>query len=121
MKKEQRLVYRELTETMGASLCNACKYSKWISDGCCEGDHECQHPVERLSFENLNEKMLEPGGDCYGFRPDISVSLLADVTGVIISQGFSEWFFRHFSKTSVTVYGRNYKGNVITEGKVRIG
>jgi len=121
MNKEERLVYIALTEEMKGSLCTFCKYGDWYADGCCEGHNECQHPIEALSSENRNAEELEPGDDCYGFRPNISVSLATDLVGAIISQGFDEWFYRRFSRKSVTVYGRSYDRGVETTGKVRIG
>ncbi len=121
MEQEQRLVYRELTEVMGASLCTACKYSSWTNDGCCAGYNECQHPIEALSWESKNEEMLEPGWDCYGFKPDISVSLLADLAGTILSLGRADWTYRRYSKESLTVYWQGYADKRDESGKVRIG
>lgn len=121
MKKEQRLVYLELTDIMGASLCTVCKYSRWINEDCYGGYSECQHPIEGLSWEHIHEEMLEPGGDCYGFRPNMKVRLAADLVGAVLSQGYNEWFYRKYSPTSVTVYGRHWQQGAENAGKVRIG
>lgn len=121
MKAEARVVFVALSEAMNGTLCAFCKYSEFTADGCCEAYNECQHPIEALSWENVHEDSLEPGSDCYGFRPGISVTLAADLVGAILVSGFEEWSFKLFSKTSATVYGRNSKGGVISEGKVRIG
>ena len=121
MKKEQRVIYRTLTNEMGASLCTACKYSSWISDGCCEGYNECEHPVEALSWELKNEDMLESGGDCYGFKPDMTVTLLADLVGAILSKGHIDWTFRRYSKDSLTVYWQDFADKKGASGKLRIG
>lgn len=121
MKKDERLVYIALSEEINGTLCSFCKYGKWYSNGCCEGHNECQHPIDELSYELKNEDMLYPGSDCYGFRTNISVNLAADLVGAIISQGFDAWFYRRFSPTSVTIYGRSYDKGIETSGKVRIG
>lgn len=119
MKKEARLVYKELSEEIRASLCTFCKHSEWESDGCCEGYSICQHPLEyRFPFF---EEMLEPGSDCWGFRPNVTVSLAADIAGAILSQGFNEWFYRKYSPTSASVYGRHWQQGIENAGKVRIG
>lgn len=121
MKAEARVVFVALSGVMDATLCLFCKYGSWNAEGCCEGYSECQHPIEALSWENVHEETLEPGGDCYGFRPHLSVTLAADLVGAILVSGFDEWSFKQFSKTSATVYGRSYKGGVISDGKIRIG
>lgn len=121
MNKEDRLVYVALAEQVHASICSFCRYGEWYQDGCCEGHNECQHPIVALSYENKNEDILEPGGDCYGFRSAIPTSVTADLVGAILSQGYDDWFYRRFSRSSVTVYGRSYDRGIETSGKVRIG
>ena len=120
MKKEQREVYVELAQVMNASLCTFCKYGSWQMEGCCEGYNECQHPVEALSWEYVHEESLEPGSDCYGFKANMGVDLVADIAGAIISEGYDEWFYRRYSPESVTVYGRSYDRGVEVSSKVRI-
>jgi hypothetical protein len=119
MEKKVRLVYSELAKEVNASLCTFCRYGEWYADGCCEGHSECQHPLE-YRFPH-SEEMLEPSMDCWGFRPGISVSLVADLVGAIVSQGYDGWFYRIYSPKSVTVYGRRFDQGVERSGKVRIG
>ena len=121
MRKEQRSVYKELAKEIGGSLCTFCNYGDYISEGCCEGWSECQHPIENLSYENKYEDTLEPGGDCYGFRPNMSVRLVTDLTGIILSLGHVDWFYRKYSKESLTVYWQGFAEKRETSGKVRIG
>lgn len=122
MKKEARIIYRELASEINAPLCTFCKYAGWIREGCCEGYAECSHPIDRLSYINWCEDSLEPEGDCYGFRPNLSIALIADIVGAIISQGYNGgWFYRVYSPTSATVYGQWYNKEGLKTGKIRIG
>ncbi len=121
MKKEARLVYLELSSEIKGTLCTFCHYSSWQGDGCSEGYNECHHPIEALSWENTNEDTLEPGSDCYGFRPNLPIHLVTEIAGAILSQGFDEWMYRRFSPTSVTVYGRHWQQGKENAATVRIG
>jgi len=47
--REQREVFIKLSEEINGTLCTFCRYSHYVSDGCCEGYAECEHPVESLS------------------------------------------------------------------------
>jgi len=116
MKKEQRLIYLELSNEIECQLCIFCKYPSWERDGCCEGYPMCEHPLWRVS-ENIGEDIC-PGDDCWGFYPSHPVQTCADIVGAIISQDYQDWAVRPYSKTAVTVYGRS--GNDETS-KVRIG
>jgi len=121
MKKEERAVYVALGETINATLCTFCHYGDFHFDGCCEGYAECQHPIEELSYQGIHQEDCEPGDDCYAFRPSLPVDVAADLTGAILEQDWDEWFYRKFSRRSVTVYGRHWQQGVENTGKVRIG
>jgi hypothetical protein len=119
MKKEQRDIYINLGDEIDAPLCTFCRYAEFVSDGCCEGYAECHHPIEALSYQAIHEEDVEPGTDCFGFKAGLSVQLVADLVGEILTQGYREWFYRKYSPKSVTVYGtKPYTGET---GKVRIG
>lgn len=121
MKKQDRELYIELTREIGGNLCVFCKHAEWESSGCDEGYAVCVHPIESLSTQNVREEDLTPGDDCYGFTPNMPVFLIADIVGAIISQGWDTWFFRRYSKTSVTIYGERYRAEGRSTSKVRIG
>ena len=115
MKKAQRVVYLALANEIGACLCMFCRHPEWENMGCCEGYPICSHPIERVCEEH---ECLEPGDDCWGFSPDGSVSMAADIVGVVLSQDYDRWSIRTYSKAAVTVYGRTAQGD---ETKVRLG
>ena len=121
MKKDIRKVYKELAYEVNGSLCTFCKYADWQSEGCCEGYAECNHPIEKLSYQFINQEDMPPSEDCWGFKSNMNITLAADITGVVLSQKFDLWFYRKYSKTSATVYGQNYDKGQQIEGKVRIG
>lgn len=119
MKKEQRLIYLTLTKEIHCPLCIVCKNGESESDGCCSGYSYCVHPIENLCSQR--EDGLEPGEDCWGFYPDMSVDILADLVSSIISQGYDEFGWIRYSRTSLTVYGRSYDNRIEKTSKVRIG
>lgn len=85
MKRAQRAVYLELTKEIDWQLCSFCIFAE--SNGCGAG-LECTHPLlERLPVADCE---LYPGEDCWGFRPSLSVSLVADIIGIILEQGWEE-------------------------------
>lgn len=119
MKKDQRLVYITLAEEIGCPLCFFCKNGENEAEGCCEGYTYCVHPIEKLCEQS--EDGLAPGVDCWGFYPDMPVTLLVDFVGAILSQEFEEWGYIRYSREAITIYGRHYnKGQEVT-GKVRLG
>lgn len=121
MKKEDRTAYISLSEAINAVLCTFCTYADYQWEGCCEGWAECKHPIETLSYQGIHEEGLEPGCDCYAFRPSLPLDVSADLAGAILAEGYHEWFYRKFSRRSVTVYGRCFSRDGETSGKVRIG
>ena len=96
MNKQQRSVYVTLAKEIDTCLCTWCKFN---SGGCEE--QECDHPLsERLESAYHREYYgIEPGADCWGFRPWASVPLAADITGIVLAQGFESWvYFREDSE-----------------------
>lgn len=125
MKKDQRLVYLELTNEINCQICTFCKYAEYESEGCCEGYSVCTHTLRErvIKFGSYDEEP-EPGEDCFLFRPDLSASMVADIVGAILSQGFNDgWGIRFYSKTAYTIYGRGFNSETREEysGKVRVG
>ena len=121
MKKEERKVYSALVEAIDANLCTFCKYASFVSDGCCEGYAECEHPIDNLSYQCRYEEELSPGDDCCGFRPEFSVSIIADIVGSILVSGWNEWAYIRYGPRNATVYGRHWIQGKENAGKVRIG
>ena len=81
MKKQDREIYRVLTDEVDYNLCSFCKYN----EGSC-GNEECNHPLPIIEDITCD---MSPGCDCWGFRPRYPVSLVADIVGVILANGFS--------------------------------
>lgn len=109
MKKAEREVYRILTKEVGACLCTFCKYSRF-SGMCDDAEIECQHPLVDKTIYTPFEETTWPGEDCWGFRPNHPVSEIADVVGIILAEGFVQWYYDYSnSKGILTVYGRKSK------------
>ena len=95
MKKDKRLVYLELAFEACGTICNWCKYKT----GSC--NQECAHPLgEELPWDYSYG--IEPGDDCWAFRPDMPVADIADIVGIIIANGWVEW---DYTKEPLTVSG----------------
>ncbi len=105
MKKEQREIYRVLSSEVDTGLGSFCKYCHSYGDSSCDGgDPECEHPLEwRIPHYETCECCC-PGADCWGFRPSMPVVDLADIVGVILSEGFLDWFVR-YEGDEIRVYG----------------
>lgn len=85
MKYEKRLVYVELAGEIDAELCSFCKYGR--SMGCDVGT-ECEH--------SLGEKVRvtdDMQTDCWAFRPDMDISDIADIVGIILANEWVNWSF----------------------------
>lgn len=115
MKRDQRRVYVALANEINCQPCLFCRYANFVSEGCCDGYSECSHP---LYYRFGYEFVPEPCDDCWGFRPCCPIDVCADIAGAIISQNYDEWGVKSYSRTAVTVYGRDSDGN---GSKVRIG
>jgi len=88
LKKEQREVYIALTDAIDCALCTFCKYYRGsYCDSC-----SCEHPLsEFVSFPHFDD-CVEPGEDCWAFRPSESVDYIANVVGTVLSEGYVEWW-----------------------------
>ncbi|KKL17094.1 hypothetical protein LCGC14_2489010 [marine sediment metagenome] len=80
MKGSQREVWRAITEEV-STLCSFCKYAKWFGS-CDSAGVECKHPLEDSFGYPYDEHGLEPGSDCWAFRPKFELSIAADVCGI---------------------------------------
>ena len=65
-----------------------------------DGDNICGQCGEVLPWDNSYG--IEPGDDCWAFRPDMPVSDIADIVGLIIANGWVEW---DYTKEPLTVSG----------------
>lgn len=124
MKRKKRLVYLELANTVDNCICTWCNYAAWEAEGCCEGYSICEHPLEIVTD---TMECIEPGSDCWGFRPDLSLDTIVEIVSAILSNDYDMWSIRPYSRTAVTVYGRRGLFSTIGDGyidagsKVRIG
>jgi hypothetical protein len=88
---EKRLVYYELSLVplpsrdtnffdSWLSLCHFCRYAIWL--GCCEAaELECTHPLQKMYGGPWDPEDVWQGDDCWGFRPRVSVDILAEWIG----------------------------------------
>ncbi len=96
MKREQREVYNVLADEIDRCICVFCKFS-WAecSTPCDCGEPSCHHHLGERLENQWGNSSIEPGCDCWGFRPCADVSLAADITGVVLQHGwdgrFSWW------------------------------
>lgn len=103
MRKDKRTIYVELSNEADAQLCTFCKYSK--RDGFCKKvDCDCQHPLDVVK-EFTYMTILFPGDDCWGFRPLISVSDIADIVGIVLAEQFREWYWQLMDDNQIEVVG----------------
>ena len=88
MKAKQREVYLALVSEIDWQLCSFCKHGTTTGSVCNDNiSTECDHPLSiRLPSGDWD---LEPGQDCWGFVPSHSVDYIAEVTGVILKEGYS--------------------------------
>lgn len=74
MKRDQRLL---LIGDGTGWLCGSCRYSEWNTWGTWESgpewEQDCTHPLEAV-VNNHAAGNVEPGRDCWGFRPRKSVA-----------------------------------------------
>ncbi len=106
MKKVQREVYIVLSSEIDGCLCSFCKHAEW--SGCCsDSEVECQHPLYKHTNYIRFEETCCPGEDCWGFRPVYRVRDIADIVGVVLAEGFTDWSFSYsISRGRIIVYGR---------------
>jgi len=91
MRKEQRKVYLELVGLVDWELCAFCKFSKYEAYSPCDcGEPYCAHPLsDFISFPTFdNYYGLEPGQDCWAFRPAHDLSFCADIIGIVLRNGW---------------------------------
>ncbi len=90
MNKSQRRIYVELASEIDSVLCSFCKFSACASgDSPCDcGDPWCDHPLNDVLD---NGHGIEPGEDCWGFRPAHPVDFVADAVGICLANGWNEW------------------------------
>lgn len=82
MKKAQREAWVAITgANYVAVLCAFCKYGLYEGD-CKDGYYVCEHPLD-VVYEMLHAPYgIEPGDDCWGFRPTIKLDVAADIVGM---------------------------------------
>jgi hypothetical protein len=100
MKKEENEIYVVLSREISGNLCAFCHFAEWEGSGC-DGYSLCDHPENVPGRENL----LEPGDDCWGFQPSLSIEDVADIVGIVLSKnaGHGDWFYRRNDK-GIKVY-----------------
>lgn len=106
MNSQQREIYVVLTKEIDTILCSACRYS---SGGDCCTEPDCDHKLKdhiKFPFQK-RDGFIEPGQDCWGFRPALSVEHLADIAGLVLAHGWDEWFWRVYKDGTIKVFGRD--------------
>ena len=99
MKKDRRNVYLELAKEINASLCCFCRHGEPCDCGsslCDESDdgyYLCNHPIEKLSYANINELDCMPGDDCYGFTPSLTKPVFLELISILVSNKFTRWLY----------------------------
>jgi hypothetical protein len=90
-------------------MCSFCKFGSYEGNACDgTGEYMCDHPLESVSDEyGACEKAWEME-DCWGFRPRYSVTLCADIVGVILENEFGGTTWEENGKT-IKVYGISHK------------
>lgn len=106
MKKSHREIYIILTKEVDNILCAFCKYSECqIGISPCDcGESYCVHPLKDHLPHDDNYG-LEPGNDCWGFRPVFSVELCADIVGILLQKGWDDWVVWKSKKGNWRIHG----------------
>jgi hypothetical protein len=93
MKKAERepyLILNKLSLPNGGiiSLCSWCKYAQW--EGYCEElECDCKHPLWRVRDYVFDDAVQ--GGDCWGFRPQVSREDAVDMVGIWLTGKAVDW------------------------------
>ena len=90
MNNQQREVYVELASEMDSPVCCFCKFSECEVGGspCDCGEPYCGHPLQDRLEDSHHWEYLEPGQDCWGFRPSHPIDFCADIVGVNLANGW---------------------------------
>jgi hypothetical protein len=108
MTKFDRLIYVELAREVDAEICCFCKYSQSL--GCGEGS-ACTHTLdEKYELLRVTDDIQS---DCWAFRPCMSISLISDIVGIILSKHWENWAF-HREGEQVKVFGRTLQEELDT-------
>ena len=103
MKAAERDVYITLADVINWTLCGFCKFSEGSA---CEGEGSCQHPLEIVADDVSSDLMMDgPGGDCWGYRPVLPVADIADIVGIILSEGWVVASYEPSKTGPIRVYG----------------
>lgn len=121
MNREHRQPYRDVLALLqGATLCTFCRFGQGVGwgDSPCQGGGwtECQHPIASVAWELIHEDMLEPGADCWGYRPKFPMAVIADIVGMILGGGFISWGFTHFPDTGKIIVGGELPPQPVVKG-----
>lgn len=95
MKAAQRepwLILTGIGDSRQACMCTFCQYASWSGSPCSCMEVECEHPLydRSIDFENMAIDRYF-GGDCWGFRPDISREDAADIVGIWLRGEHPDW------------------------------
>ena len=89
MKGLKREVFKNLSEEIGGILCCFCKYAEW-EGGCGESYAVCVHPLSGR-YGCFKEKDLEPGDDCWGYRPLVKLDKVVAIVAHILVNKITQW------------------------------
>ena len=81
---DKRIAYLALANEADCELCCFCKFVQFEGNGSvCYGYSypECHH---KLAYWLPGADDMYPGNDCWGFRPDEPIDVVADIVGIII-------------------------------------
>ena len=108
MNKEQRLIYRELASELDWLICDFCKFNTCYCEGespCDCGEPSCKHTLGyRLEEQWGYGYGIEPGNDCWGFRPAYSIDFISDIVGICLVRGWDSVWWRHDKAGNLKVY-----------------
>jgi len=85
-KREKRLTYVALADEGACELCVFCKFAVFEGGSVCYGDNYtvCEHKLtDRLEFLHGGYGM-EPGMDCWAFKPSEPIEVVADIVGLLL-------------------------------------
>jgi hypothetical protein len=99
--REKRLTYLALAYEVDTTLCAWCKY---CHGSACDNSG-CEHPLGDWLPENNNSYGMEPGMDCWAFRPSHPIDIIADIVGILLENKWQEWFYQEKKDGVIIVRG----------------
>lgn len=111
--REKRLTYLALANEVDCDLCTFCKFAEFSGGSVCYGDNytECKHKLVDTLEMCHHPYGMEPGMDCWAFRPYETIEIVADIVGLMIGkhEKAASWVKKDDGTYSVYIVPEEFK------------